>query len=223
MSANADPNRVATVLLVDVAGSSSLPDFRAGRDRRLRALSQRHLAAGWIAADYAVTAWDEFQTVMWNLPDLPRVLLDTRREFAPWQVYVAVGCGAVSGWRSRRPINEVLSGAGFERARDAMDRLKSARGDKFRRLTRCATGDAGLDRLLNLVYGLHDTLVQQVTERQWQTIARALVLGSQEDVAAELGVRPSTVTRNLKRGHYWQIRETADELSRLLASRPLAP
>lgn len=63
MSANADPNRVATVLLVDVAGSSSLPDFRAGRDRRLRALSQRHLAAGWIAADYAVTAWDEFQTV----------------------------------------------------------------------------------------------------------------------------------------------------------------
>lgn len=214
--------RQGTVLLVDVAGSSSLPDFRAGRDRRLQALSRRHVRQGWTAADYAVTAWDEFQSVMWNLANLPHVVLDLRRVFAPWEIYIGVGCGPVSGWRSRRPVNEALSGAGFERARRAMDRLKSGRGEKFRRLTRCETGDADLDAVLNLVYALHDSLVQQITARQWETISSALSQESQEDVAAELGVQPSTVTRNLKRGHYWQIRETARELSRLLASRPAA-
>lgn len=218
MSANV-PERTGTVLLVDVADAPSLPDFPAGRDRRLRALSHRHVGQGWIAADYALTAGDRFQAVLWNAANLPDVLLDIRRVFAPWEVYIAVGCGPVAGWRSRRPEDEALSGAGVERARQAMDRLKSARGEKFRRLTRCDTGDPGLDGVLNLVYALHDSLVQQTTERQWQTISSALSLESQEDAAAELGVQPSTVTRNLKRGHYWQMRETARELSRLLAAR----
>lgn len=207
------------MLLVDVAGSSSLPDFRAGRNRRLQALSRRQVRQGWVALDYAVIAQGECQSVMWSLPDLPHVLLDIRRVFAPWEVCIAVGCGAVSGWRARRPGNAALKGIGFERARRAMDRLKSSRGEKFRRLTLCETGDRELDVLLNLVYSLHDSLVQQVTERQWQTISSALILDNQEHVATELGVQPSTVTRNLKRGHYGQMRETADELSRLLAAR----
>jgi IS30 family transposase len=75
---------------------------------------------------------------------------------------------------------------------------------------------------LDLIYGLHDSLVQQITERQWQTIGAALRLEHQEKVAEELGVRPSTVTRNLKRGHYWQLRETAALLSRMLKDEPLA-
>jgi hypothetical protein len=104
-----------------------------------------------------------------------------------------------------------------------MDALKSPRGDKYRRLSRFLTGDEQRDTLLDLIYGLHDSLVQQVTVRQWQTIGAALSLGSQEDVADKLGVQPSTVTRNLKRGHYWQMRETAALVSALLADEPLAP
>jgi hypothetical protein len=222
MNAKPTNQRQGAVLLVDVAGSSSLPDFRAGRDRRIRQLSKRHAEDGWIAASYTVTAWDEFQSVSWDLPKLPHVLLDLRQTFAPWEVYIAVGCGAVSGWRSKRPINEALSGEAFEHAREAMDLLKSSKGDKYRRLTRFRSADADFDALLNLIYGLHDSLVQQITERQWQTIRPALRRENQEDVAEELGVQPSTVTRNLKRGHYWQLRATATELSRLLEGRLLA-
>jgi hypothetical protein len=103
-----------------------------------------------------------------------------------------------------------------------MDALKSSRGDKYRRLSQFVTGNEDRDSLLNLIYGLHDTLVQQVTERQWETIGATLLLGNQEEVAARLGVQPSTVTRNLKRGHYWQMRETATMVSALLAKERLA-
>ena len=216
-----EPRRGA-VLLVDVAGSSAIADFRRGRDDRIGQLSKLHRGQDWIATDYTVTAWDEFQSVAWQLQHLPRILLDIRQIFAPWEVYVAVGCGLVSGWQSDRPINEALGGEGFERARAAMDALKSSPGAKYRRLSQFVTGDGGRDSLLNLIYGLHDTLVQQVTERQWETIGAALVLGNQEEVAARLGVQPSTVTRNLKRAHYWQMRETATLVSAMLAKEQLA-
>ncbi len=209
--------REAAVLLVDVVGSSSLPDFVAGRDRRLRELADRH--QGLIAAAYAVTAWDEFQTVLWDWQHLPILLLDIREVFAPWEVYIAVGCGPVSGWRSDRPINETLSGEGFSRARQAMDELKTGQGEKYRRLSRFQTGDDEQDALLNLVYGLHDTLVQQTTERQWETIGAARAGAIQEEVARQLAVQPSTVTRNLKRGHFWQMKETLSVVSALLARR----
>jgi hypothetical protein len=222
MSATSAQSREGAVLLVDVAGSSSVEDFREGRDRRIGRLTALHREKGWVAADYAVTAWDEFQSVSWQVAELPHALLDIRQIFAPWEVYIAIGCGGVFGWQSPGPINEALSGEAFERARAGMDALKSSRGDKYRRVTQFRTGDAERDTLLNLIYGLHDSLVQQVTERQWETIGAALRLGNQEDVAANLGVQPSTVTRNLKRGHYWQMRETAAVVSALLASRPLA-
>jgi hypothetical protein len=222
MSATLPESRQGAVLLVDVADSSSVADFREGRDRQIGRLTRLHRDKGWIAADYTVTAWDEFQSVSWQFELLPHILLDVRQIFAPWEVYIAVGCGSVLGWTSPRPINEALSGAGFERARAAMDALKSSKGDKYRRLSQFLTGDEERDSLLNLIYGLHDSLVQQVTERQWETIGAALLLGNQEDVAGKLGVQPSTVTRNLKRGHYWQMRETASVVSALLADKPLA-
>jgi hypothetical protein len=222
MSAIEQNARQGAVLLVDVAGSSSVADFRQGRDRRIARLTTLHREKDWIAADYTVTAWDEFQSVSWQRQQLPHILLDIRQIFAPWEVYIAVGCGDVLGWHSPHPINEALSGEGFARARAAMDALKSSKGDKYRRLSQFLTGDEGLDSLLNLIYGLHDSLVQQVTERQWETIGAARLLGNQEEVAGKLKVQPSTVTRNLKRGHYWQMRETAAVVSALLADKPLA-
>jgi hypothetical protein len=215
------PQGDAAVLLVDVVGSSGLEDFVSGRDRRIGQLNERHQARNWIAAPYTVTAWDEFQSVLWQLETIPLILLDIRRVFAPWEVYVAVGIGEVSGDRSRKPINEALSGAGFDRARQAMDALKSSKGDKYRRLTRFRSANPDRDAWLDLLYGLHDSLTQQITPRQWETISTALDLDNQEDVAAHLHVQPSTVTRNLKRGHFWQLRDTAETVSALLAGTAL--
>lgn len=213
---NQTRRRRGAALLVDVVDSSTIAGFREGRDGRLRRLSGAHLDQDWIAAPYTVTAWDEFQSVAWDPPDIPAVLLDLRRVFAPWELYIAIGLGELSPWVAGEPINVSVSGPGFERARAAMDVLKAARGDKYRRLTRFQSGDVERDSMLNLVYGLHDTLVQQVTARQWETISTAMEVENQEEVAARMDVQPSTVTRNLKRGHYWQMRDTASKVAGML-------
>ena len=119
-------------------------------------------------------------------------------------------------------MNEALSGSGFERARTAIDEVKDAGRSKIRRLTRFCTGDADRDAVLNLVYALADTLVGQVSPRQWEMIGSAAVADSQEAVARRFGVDPSTVTRNLRRGHYWQLKETAAVLAAQMGEGLLA-
>ena len=222
MSSTTSSMRHGAVLIADVEASSDVGDFRGIRDRNLSSLSRMHLDKRWIARPYTVTAWDEFQTVSWDWQRLPRILFDIRQVFAPWNLYVGVGYGGVSGWRSKKPINEALSGEGFERARAAIDKLKSGKGEKFRRLSQFDTGDRDTDDLLNLIYALHDTLIQQVSARQWEMIAAVSKATSQEAVAGELGVAPSTVTRNLKRGHYWQLRKTLAVITEQMAQGRLA-
>lgn len=222
MGAPEAAERPGFALLVDVVGSGGIEGFRGRRDRGLRRLSERHQGRGWLRAPYTVTAWDEFQTYLWKGEDLPRVLLELRQGLAPWELTVGVGAGGIRGWRSRRPINEAVAGPAFDRAREALDALKAGRGDKYRRLTRFRTGSESRDALLDLLYGLHDTLVQGVTERQWETIGHALEGASQEAIAEALGVGASTVTRNLQRGYFWQMRDTLEGAARLLTEEGAA-
>jgi len=55
---------------------------------------------------------------------------------------------------------------------------------------------------------LHDTLVLKITARQWETIEEFLDTPTLEQTAKRLKLDPSTVSRNLKRGYYWQLAET---------------
>lgn len=210
-------DRAGFAMIADVVGSSETKDFVRGRDRRLERLSARHLDQGWLRSAYTVTAWDEFQTYGWEPGVVARVVLDLRQTFAPWALRIGIGLGGIRGWRSRRPINEAVTGSAFERAREAIEALDAA-GSKVPRLTRFRTGDATRDSLLDLVYGLHDTLVQGVSERQWETIGHAMSGATQEEIATKLGVDASTVSRNLRRGYYWQMQETLDRIPVLLAS-----
>lgn len=208
-------DRAGFVLIADVVGSSKTKDFVRGRDRRLETLSARQLDEGWLRSAYTVTAWDEFQTYGWDPGVVARVVLELRQIFSPWALRIGIGVGGIRGWRSRRPINEAVTGPAFERAREALEALDAA-GAKVPRLTRFRTGDTTRDDLLDLVYGLHDTLVQGVTERQWETIGHAMSGATQEEIAAKLGIDASTVSRNLRRGYYWQMQETIDRVPALL-------
>ena len=211
-------------VIVDVRGSRKIEDFVTIRDQKLSLASSGHLSRGLIQAPYAVTVWDEFQTLTGRPHDVPRIIFDLRRLFQPLGLWVGVGIGEVTGLRaatSGRPLSDVAGGEAFLRARESIDRVKDNPA-KYQRHTGFTSSDPANDALLTHLYGLHDTLLDQVTPRQWQTINTVFDRQNQDQAAQALGVSASTVSRNLRRAGYWQMLETLDMATRLLSQpRPM--
>jgi hypothetical protein len=203
-----------SVITADVIGSRKVRSFSAQRDARLNALSKLHMDNGLILSHYTVTAWDEFQTIL-SLPEhTPRVLFDLRRLFSPLGLWIAVGMGEASGV-DRQPINKYAGGEAFERARKAADRLRSG-SPKYRIFTCFVTGDQDFDTIANTIYYLQDSLLAGGTEKQWAAINMMEETHSMEYAAQQLGINISTVSRNLKRGYYWQMIDTIDAMERIV-------
>ncbi|HEX6904224.1 MAG TPA: SatD family protein [Thermoanaerobaculia bacterium] len=206
-------------LTADIVRSRDIQDLRQWRDDRLHAVSRRHQKAGWIRAPYAVTAWDEFQTLLSSVDQAPRLIFDLRLQFYPHHLRIGVGIGEITGLpKKRERVNAALGGPAFENARAALDSLRKNR--KNETLTAFQSGDPDLDLALNLIYQLHDTLLRQVTPRQWETIL-AYTASRRQDLGAtggRMGLSASTVSRNLQRGHYWRMEQTVQGVSELLRS-----
>lgn len=206
-------------LIADVRDSRKIEDFVAVRDRKLAFASSYHLSRGLIQAPYAVTVWDEFQTLTGRPRDIPRLVFDLRRWFQPHDLWIGIGIGEVTGLQQAtggRPLSDVAGGEAFLRARDSINRIKK-RIAKYHRSTAFTSGVAAHDALLGHLYGLQDTLLQQITQRQWAVINKAVEARHQQQVARAMGLSPSTVSRNLRRAHYWQLLESLDMATRLLS------
>ncbi len=200
-------SRIYAVLIADVLESSSRLELRALLGNKLAAVSKRHLQRKLVNLPYSVTAGDEFQTVTGNLPSIPAVILDLRSMLRPLSLRVGIGIGRVSD-RIQQPVNR-LSGEAFQFARRAIENIKTNSLFKFEVLTAFASRDESFNSTINLIYGLHDTLVLKITTKQWETIQEFLDRPSLEQTARRLHLDPSTVSRNLKRGYYSQLAETA--------------
>ncbi|MBT8130984.1 MAG: SatD family protein, partial [Gammaproteobacteria bacterium] len=197
-------------------------DFVALRDRKLAWASSKHLSMGLIQAPYAVTVWDEFQTLAGRVRDVPRILFDLHRLFHPLSLWLGIGIGEVTGLPAAtggRSLADVAGGEAFLSARDSIDLVKD-RSTRYLRLTAFKSANIARDELLGHIYGLHDTLLMQVTATQWRTIDAVLESGQQDLAAKKLGISPSTVSRNLRRAHYWQMLEAQDVAARLLNQTP---
>ncbi len=199
-------SRIYAVLIADVLESSSRPGMRALLGKKLDAVSKRHLQRKLVNLPYSVTAGDEFQTVTGNLPSIPAVILDLRAMLRPLSLRIGIGIGRVSD-RIQPPVNR-LSGEAFQFARGAIENIKTNSLFKFEVLTAFASRNESFNSTINLIYGLHDTLVLKITEKQWETIEEFLDTPTLEQTAKRLKLDASTVSRNLKRGYYWQLSET---------------
>lgn len=207
-------NQIHAVLIADVVGSRASKGLRRTLARTLAKVSKKHSREKLILLPYAVTAGDEFQTVAAYPAAIPQILLDLRAAFQPLSLRAGVGIGRIAD-RIRPPVNQ-LSGPAFESARAAIDRVKRGRAFKFDTLTVFVSSKEEFDEAINLLYGLNDTLVRGVTAKQWETIDAALKYGSLERSARHLGLDISTVSRNLKRGYYWQQSQTVKAAESLL-------
>ena len=200
------PLTTHAVLIADIMESRSRKDLRALLGKKLAAISRRQLRRKLIQLPYAVTAGDEFQTVSRNLPSIPAIIQELRAELRPLSLRIGVGFGAVSG-RIQPPVNR-LGGQAFQFARKAIEGVKRGNLLKFEVLTAFVSRHQDFDKTINLIYGLHDTLVLKITARQWETISEFLDKPTLEQTAKRLKLDASTVSRNLKRGYYWQLLET---------------
>lgn len=207
------PSRYA-VITADVVGSRRIESFRLKRDRLLAAVSRLHLRQELILSPYTVTAWDEFQAILRRPDYVPRVILDLRRLLVPLRLRIAVGVGSVTN-PHKKPINQYAGGEAFERARAAADRLQLG-SPKYRILTGFDSGNGLFDSIANTVYRLQDALLERVTARQWATINTQMKTSRQEITAKRLALDISTISRNLKRGYYWHLLDTAEAMERIM-------
>ncbi len=202
------------VLTADVAGSRQVASFRSQRDKKLDTVSKLHLAKKLILSPYAVTAWDEFQVILRKPEYIPTALLDLRRFFYPLRLWIAVGFGEVTEAR-RQPVNQYAAGAAFEFAREAADQLRAG-NPKYLVLTCFKTGNELFDTIANSVYHLHDSLLNRITTKQWAVINLQIETGRLEQIARKRRVDVSTVSRSLKRSHYWQMEETRQAMEKII-------
>src|ERR1700674_4909342 len=164
-------NRTHGVLIADVVESRSHTHLRSTLNEKLRIASMAQLDDKLIRVRYAVTAGDEFQTIAPRVSSIPKLILDLRSRLQPLQLRIGIGIGKIQG-SIRPPVNRI-SGEAFEFARAAINEIKESR--KYPTLTAFRSYRAEFDEIANLVYGLHDTLLQQVTAKQWGTIATYLI------------------------------------------------
>jgi hypothetical protein len=202
------------VLVADVVNSSAVPRLRSVLEAGLRTANREHRER--LKLPYSVTAGDEFQAVALRLTELPGLIFDLRRRLRPLRLRMGVGIGEVEG-RLRPPVNQ-LAGEAFRFAREAIDEVKNRTAHKYEVLTAFRSRNESFDGVANLVYGLHDTLLTQVSAKQWRTIDAYLAQKRVEGAARALRVSVSTASRNLKRGYFWQISETLESMRRILKS-----
>jgi hypothetical protein len=206
--------KIYAVLIADVMESRARKDLRALLGIKLDAVSRSHLRQKLIQLPYSVTAGDEFQTVTSNLNSLPAAILELRTALRPLSLRIGVGFGGVSG-RIQAPVNR-LGGEAFQSARRAIESIKAGNLFKFEVLTAFGSRHEQFNKTINLIYGLHDTLVLKITARQWETIKEFLDRPTLERTARRLDVDDSTVSRNLKRGYYWQMIQTVEVAGSLI-------
>lgn len=208
------PAKLQAVLIADVIESSSRAGLRALLGSKLSEASRRHFRGKLIKLPYSVTAGDEFQTVAAGLPSIPAMILDLRATFRPLSLRIGVGFGRIAG-AIRPPVN-LLGGEAFQNARKAIERVKHENLFRFETLTAFHSPNDEFNVTINLVYGLHDTLVRRITRKQWEAIRALRDHHTLERTAQRLKLDISTVSRNLKRGYYWQLAETAKAAGALI-------
>jgi SatD family (SatD) len=208
------PTQIYAVITCDIVGSRHVEQFRRKRDQKLHPISRMHVDKKWILSDYAITAWDEFEAILSGPRNLPAVLLDLRSDLHPLKLWIGIGIGQVTE-PHRKPVNVYAGGEAFERAREAMNQLKSKR-NKTGALTSFVSGNETFDLIADTVYHLQDALFENIRPKQWQTIKVHLETNRQELTAKRLGLNKSTVSRNLRRGFWWQFQETRQAMEQLI-------
>jgi len=70
----------------------------------------------------------------------------------------------------------------------------------------------------DLIYSLHDALVGNPSDKQWETIDAFLAKGRVDLAARFLRINSSTASRNLSRSYFWQSLETIEVMKKIIGA-----
>ncbi|HHW10157.1 MAG TPA: hypothetical protein GXX29_09310 [Firmicutes bacterium] len=202
----------------DMVGSRQLAD-RALWQNRLEELMRELNAVCYrcIAAGAVLTLGDEFQVLLHSAACLPEILalLDSRMSAERIKIRLGLGIGPLS--TALKPLAVGMDGPAFHLARRSIDRLKKEGGSLY-----VHTGDQTADTLWNALARLRDVIREDWTTRQrqiYQTFqalrltaqaddltleensCRVAKSGSQKELAAQMGITPSGVSKAFTRMH----------------------
>jgi len=125
----------------------------------------------------------------------------------PLHLRVGIGLGVHEGKLAKNPWD--LNGPAFFGARSALDDLKRSRQAK----TKVVTGGAEeLDRLLNAILLLLDTIETGWTDAQWEAVHVYEMLGTYAAAGEKLGVAAQNVHKRCQAAHWNAVREAEDAL-----------
>ncbi len=172
---------------------------------------------------FRVTAGDEFQCVIKQVRNAFRMLTYFRAMAAisglrpMLRFRASLGVGEIVLVKKKNPYEE--DGSAFIRAREGLDQTGSSA-----RWTKLITGSAELDRPIDVVLSLLDSMQQRWTLPQWEAIRWALLGLKREDIAKRLRVsvegkrrrKPPThqsVTKRLSAAGWQRFEQAAEYLS----------
>lgn len=200
----------AYVLLLDLVGSSQLPDRQAATEQIQQAQEAVNARwEDWWLAPLETTRGDETAAVL-RRPDVTwDVIAEMGDEIHPLSLRAVLKYGElVAGLETRRAA--IIDGPAFAAADQQMESLKGSA-----RLCRFDTGRPTLDQALN---GLGNLLLAQLTdltELQRTILRRYQAMRQQKAVASSLGRSQQQVSNTLQ-AIRWEVIDDAEETMRSL-------
>ncbi len=215
--------KLIAVITADVIGSSGYStDERRSLDRILRAAfrdtEQRFPSAIHTSMAFRVTAGDEFQCVIADVPQVLRVLTYLRTVAAsgglnpPVRFRASIGIGSLSTPKRSNPYEE--DGIAFVRARRGLEQLEKSRSPTRR--TALISGDEAIDTSADAVLCLADYIMQGWTVPQWEAVRWALLGLKRKEMARKLKIAHQNVTKRILAAGWLQIDIAFTSLAKLL-------
>ncbi|NLB79867.1 MAG: hypothetical protein GX796_13800 [Clostridiaceae bacterium] len=171
-----------------------------------------------IASKFTITLGDEFQGLLYNGENIMAIITEIEMKMSPLRIRFGIGIGEIT-----TEINHEMAigadGPGYHKAREAVEYIKQNEKRK-----QASEVDVRLEiegerqetvDLINTILSLMTTIKHSWSERQRQTIWDMLEFqDSQSNAAQRLGIRQSSVQKNLANGNYYTYKEAMNTVEK---------
>lgn len=170
-----------------------------------------------LTADFMIYAGDEVQGLLATPSVSYKLITDLRSYFSSVQLVFGVGVGEVTTEIPPDPVTWELDGPAYHRAREMIKQAKKKKPSICYSLG--PEDDLAVDRAADLINSLLyfiESTVQNRTQRQKEVAQLYNEYGSQEKVAAKLGITQPGVSRILSKGFYSEVKQAEGSIRNYL-------